>query len=146
MPMIHTLVEQQAVWLHQGEHFFDRTSVFSCVGAPILGLDGQCVGMLDLIDIQVAEQPALKHRVMQSARSIKNAMTLSLPHRWLLRLNRPGGDMLGIHPAASGGHGSELFAVEPRELFDADCERASLAPENGCPISRRGRSPALLAP
>ena len=140
-----TLAEQQAVWLHRGEHFFDHTSMFSCAGAPIMGPDGQCAGMLDLTGINVVEQPALKHLVMQSARSIENAMTLSMPHRWLLRLNwpgrvlgddndglvavdgegcitgmnRPARDMLGIHPAAPRGHCSEVFAVEPRELFDA---------------------------
>lgn len=140
-----TLAEQQAVWLHRGEHFFDHTSVFSCAGAPIMGPDGQCVGMLDLTGIHVAEQPALKHLVMQSARSIENALTLSLPHRWLLRLNwpgrvlgddndglvavdgdgfitgmnRPARDMLGTGPGRESGHCSDLFAVEPRELFDA---------------------------
>lgn len=140
-----TLAEQQAVWLHRGEHFFDHTSMFSCAGAPIMGPDGQCAGMLDLTGVNVVEQPALKHLVMQSARSIENAMTLSMPHRWLLRLNwpgrvlgddndglvavdgegfitgmnRPARDMLGIHPAAPRGHCSDVFAVEPRELFDA---------------------------
>jgi transcriptional regulator of acetoin/glycerol metabolism len=138
-----TLTEQQAVWLHRGEHFFDHTSVFSCAGAPIIGPDGQCVGMLDLTGINAVEQPALKHLVLQSARSIENALTLAQPHRWLLRLNwpgrvlgddndglvgvdgdgfitgmnRPARDMLGAAPGR--GHCSELFAVEPSELFDA---------------------------
>ncbi|MFT7401748.1 MAG: transcriptional regulator of acetoin/glycerol metabolism [Hydrogenophaga sp.] len=85
-----TLAEQDAVWLHRGEHFFQHTSVFSCAGAPILGPTGACVGMLDLTGVNVAEQPALKHLVSQSARSIENALTLAQPHRLLLRLNWPG--------------------------------------------------------
>ncbi|MBP7567682.1 MAG: GAF domain-containing protein, partial [Burkholderiaceae bacterium] len=66
------LTELQPVWLHRGEHFFDDTSVYSCAGAPLLGPDGECVGMLDLTGVEVAERPELKHLVAQSARTIEN--------------------------------------------------------------------------
>ena len=84
------LAELQPVWLHRGEHFYQDTSCYSCAGAPLFGPDGQCVGMLDLTGIDAAERPELKHLVAQSARSIENALTLSRPHRLLLRLNWPG--------------------------------------------------------
>lgn len=140
-----TLAEQQAVWLHRGEHFFQHTSAFSCAGAPIMGPTGDCVGMLDLTGVNVAEQPALKHLVSQSARSIENALTLAQPHHLLLRLNWPGrvlgddgdglvcldadGFITGMNrPAAqmlsarlSGGatHADSVFAMPHAELFDA---------------------------
>ncbi|WP_236581368.1 sigma-54-dependent Fis family transcriptional regulator [Hydrogenophaga sp. BPS33] len=140
-----TLAELQPVWLHRGEHFYDDTSIYSCAGAPIWGPDGQCVGMLDLTGVNVIEQPALKHLVTQSARSIENALTLAQPHRLLLclnwpgrvhgddsdglvcvdsdglvaALNRPAADMLGVVPGMSPGHCSELFAVPVETLFDA---------------------------
>jgi sigma-54 dependent transcriptional regulator, acetoin dehydrogenase operon transcriptional activator AcoR len=140
-----TLAELQPVWLHRGEHFFDATSVYSCAGAPIWGPDGQCVGMLDLTGVNVVEQPALKHLVTQSARSIENALALSRPHRLLLSLNwpglslgsdgdglvcvdadghitglnRPAADMLGIAPLGSAGHCTDVFAVSLETLFDA---------------------------
>ncbi|MGQ3002454.1 MAG: helix-turn-helix domain-containing protein [Hydrogenophaga sp.] len=140
-----TLADLQPVWLHRGEHFFDDTSVYSCAGAPIWGPDGQCVGMLDLTGVNVIEQPALKHLVTQSARSIENALTLSQPHRLLLCLswpgrmpgdasdglvcvdadgqitaiNRPAADMLGMAAGMAPGHCSELFAVPVETLFDA---------------------------
>ncbi len=140
-----TLADLQPVWLHRGEHFFDDTSVYSCAGAPIWGPDGQCVGMLDLTGVNVIEQPALKHLVTQSARSIENALTLGQPHRLLLclswpgrvpgdasdglvcvdadgritALNRPAADMLGIAPGMALGHCSEVFAVPVETLFDA---------------------------
>ncbi|MGV3726900.1 helix-turn-helix domain-containing protein [Hydrogenophaga sp.] len=140
-----TLADLQPVWLHRGEHFFDDTSVYSCAGAPIWGPQGQCVGMLDLTGVNVIEQPALKHLVTQSARSIENALTLGQPHRLLLclswpgrvpgdasdglvcvdadgqitALNRPAADMLGIVAGMAPGHCSEVFAVPVESLFDA---------------------------
>jgi transcriptional regulator of acetoin/glycerol metabolism len=138
------LTDLQPVWLHRGEHFFSANGVYSCAGAPIWGPDGQCVGMLDLTGVDVVEQPALKHLVTQSARSIENALTLGRPHRLLLCLswpgrlvgdasdglvcadadgtitgmNRPAADMLGLGPGASAHHCTDLFAVPVETLFD----------------------------
>jgi sigma-54 dependent transcriptional regulator, acetoin dehydrogenase operon transcriptional activator AcoR len=140
-----TLSDQEPVWLHRGEHFFHDNGAFSCAGAPIWGPDGQCVGMLDLTGIDVVEQPALKHLVTQSARSIENALTTSRPHRLLLRLNWPGrvlgddndglvcvdddgritgtnraaSDMLGLVAQRGPMHCSDVFAVPTDSLFDA---------------------------
>jgi len=140
-----TLAEQQSVWLHRGEHFFQDNAVFSCAGAPIWGPDGRCVGMLDLTGVNVVEQPALKHLVTQSARSIENALTLAQPHRLLLRLNWPGrvlGDdndglvcldadgyitgmnrpaieMLCASPDTMQAHADSVFAISCADLFDA---------------------------
>jgi transcriptional regulator of acetoin/glycerol metabolism len=139
-----TLAEQDAVWLRRGEHFFQHTSVFSCAGAPIVGPTGDCVGMLDLTGVTVAEQPALKHLVSQSARSIENALTLAQPHL-LLRLNWPGrvlgddsdglvcldadGVITGINRPATQMlsarsrvctlHADSMFALPHAKLFDA---------------------------
>lgn len=139
-----TLTDHEPVWLHRGEHFFHDNGAFSCAGAPIWGPDGHCVGMLDLTGVDVAEQPALKHLVTQSARSIENALTLARPHHLLLRLNwpgrvlgddsdgligldadghitglnRPAADMLGVAPGAPAGHASLHFAAPVESLFD----------------------------
>jgi sigma-54 dependent transcriptional regulator, acetoin dehydrogenase operon transcriptional activator AcoR len=140
------LAELQPVWLHRGEHFYQDTSCYSCAGAPLFGPDGQCVGMLDLTGIDVAERPELKHLVTQSARSIENALTLSRPHRLVLCPNWPGrplGDdddglvaldsegwvtgsngtaremVAGLATAAQAPvHCSELFAQPWEPLFD----------------------------
>jgi len=71
------LTELQAVWLHRGEHFYDDTSVYSCAGAPLIGPQGDCVGMLDLTGVRSTERPQLRHLVAQSARAIENALTLA---------------------------------------------------------------------
>jgi len=84
------LNELQPVWLHQGEHFFANTSVYSCAGAPLLGPDGACVGMLDLTGIDAVERPELKHLVTQTASRIENALVLAQAHSLVVRLNWPG--------------------------------------------------------
>ncbi len=150
------LSERVPVWLHRGEHFFHDTSVYSCAGAPLFGPDGQCVGMLDLTGVEVAERPELKHLVTQSARSIENALVMRQPHSVLLRLNWPGRDSGGesdglmvlddegyvcgsnaaarqmlpqpVQRHASRLHSSDLFAMPWELLFDA-ARRAQLNAE-----------------
>lgn len=139
-----TLTELQPVWLHRGEHFFEDTSAYSCAGAPVFGPDGRCAGMLDLTGVQVAEQPALKHLVTQSALHIETALLLAQAHRVLLRLSWPGqppggagdgllgldaeGHIVGANRTAAHmlgltgspwPHASEVFAVPLAHLFDA---------------------------
>jgi transcriptional regulator of acetoin/glycerol metabolism len=84
------LAEQESVWLHGGEHFFDDTSVYSCAGAPLFGPRGDCIGMLDLTGVQVVERPELRHLATLSARSIENMLVMREPCELLLRLAWPG--------------------------------------------------------
>ena len=143
------LTELRPVWLHRGEHFFNANSAYSCAGAPLFGPDGQCAGMLDLTGVDAVERPELKHLVMQSARSIENALMLNQPHELLIRLNwsshslgedtdgliclDPDGWVTGANPAARqmlallnrGGaspapvHCREVLAIPFEMLFDA---------------------------
>ncbi|MDD2918398.1 helix-turn-helix domain-containing protein [Rhodoferax sp.] len=99
------LSEQQPVWLHRGEHFFEATSVYSCAGAPLFGPDGACLGMLDVTGIDAQERPELKHLVMQSASKIENALVTAQAHALLLRLNWPGNAM--------GGDGDGILCLDP---------------------------------
>jgi transcriptional regulator of acetoin/glycerol metabolism len=141
------LAEMQPVWLHRGEHFFANTAHYSCAGAPLLGPDGQCVGMLDVTGIDVQERPELKHLVTQTANRIENALVLGQRHALCIRINWPGnalgGDGDGIvcldgdgwvtgansvarqmvtHLASPQGakqHASEVFGAPFEMLFDA---------------------------
>ncbi|GAB4399796.1 MAG: hypothetical protein OHK0048_13990 [Rhodoferax sp.] len=141
------LVEQHPVWLHRGEHFFETTSVYSCAGAPLIGPDGRCVGMLDLTGVDAPERPELMHLVAQSARKIQNALVQDTPHHLLLRLNWPGdslgsdadgllaldadGWVVGANPVArqlvpglsnaspAQVHARDLFGLPFEHLFDA---------------------------
>ena len=84
------LTEQESVWLHRGEHFFEDTSVYSCAGAPLFGPRGDCIGMLDLTGVQVVERPELRHLATQSARSIENLLVMNEPCELRLHLSWPG--------------------------------------------------------
>ena len=141
------LTDLQPVWLHRGEHFFANTGHYSCAGAPLMGPDGRCIGMLDLTGIDAVERPELKHLAAQTASKIENALVMDQPHSMTLRLNWPGnamgGDTDGLlcldadgwitaaNPAArmmvsgltqvSGQavHVSEVFGMPYQMLFDA---------------------------
>lgn len=141
------LAEHESVWLHRGEHFFDVTSVYSCAGAPLFGPEGDCVGMLDLTGVQVAERPELRHLASQSARGIENALVQRHPCELLLHLAWPGsaenessdgllcidaeGRVTGANAAArqmlhqpllrqlAALHCNDLFALPLDMLFDA---------------------------
>lgn len=141
------LSELQPVWLHRGEHFFETNTVYSCAGAPVIGPDGQCLGMVDVTGIDTHERPELRHLVLQTARRMESALLLARPHALLLRLNWPGavlgadGDgLLGLdadgcvlaaneparqmlpllHGAAAGSRCiSDLLGISADALFDA---------------------------
>ncbi len=80
------LTELTPVWLHRGEHFCDDNSAYSCAGAPLFDPEGRCMGMLNLTGADVPERPELRHLVARSARSIEDALLLSRPHDWLMRV------------------------------------------------------------
>ena len=84
------IAELQPVWLHRGEHFFEGTGVYSCAGAPILGSDGACMGMLDLTGIDAPERPELQHLVAQAATQIENRLAFAIPHVHSVYLYWPG--------------------------------------------------------
>jgi transcriptional regulator of acetoin/glycerol metabolism len=141
------LAEQESVWLHRGEHFFDDTSIYSCAGAPLFGPQGDCIGMLDLSGVQAVERPELRHLATLSARSIENMLVLQDPCELLLHLAWPGsasseateglvcidasGDVTGANAAARqmlhqplarsqhSLHFNDLFALPLHMMFDA---------------------------
>ncbi len=141
-----TLQEQRSTWLHRGEHFYQDAQWYSCAGAPIIGPDGQCAGMVDVTGIEVPERPALMHLVSTSARAIENALVLARPHTLVLHLQWPGQhsgkdneglvcidaegvfsamnpmarQMLGlVQPVPSTVHMNDVFAIHAGQLFDA---------------------------
>jgi sigma-54 dependent transcriptional regulator, acetoin dehydrogenase operon transcriptional activator AcoR len=69
-----TLAERSNVWLHRDEHFLTGNRVYSCAGAPVFGLNNECVGMLDLTGIEVAERRELMFLSARSTRNIQNSL------------------------------------------------------------------------
>ncbi len=124
------LAERIPVWLHQGEHFFQHTSVYSCAGAPLLGPAGECVGMLDVTGVDVPERPELQHLAAEAAQRIEQALLLARPHD--LRLH------LAWTPAPGAGAGG----ADAPGLLCLDGEGAVV----GSNRAARAMLPALHAP
>ncbi|MEY4439080.1 MAG: hypothetical protein RIQ36_544 [Pseudomonadota bacterium] len=142
------LAEQQPIWLHRGEHFFNDNTAYSCAGAPLFGPTGECVGMLDLTGVDVPERPELQHLAAQSARSIENNWVRQMAPSLLLRFNWAGlsigGDsdgligldadgqimcanraartITGVH-LQTGDHAGDVFATPWQSLFDLNAEQ-----------------------
>jgi sigma-54 dependent transcriptional regulator, acetoin dehydrogenase operon transcriptional activator AcoR len=123
------LAEHKPVWLHRGEHFFTDNIAYSCAGAPLMGPDGQCVGMLDLTGIDTIERPELQHLVAQTAHRIENALLLAHGYDLLLRVNWPG-VCLG-----SDIDGLITLDAEGRVVGSNDVARNMLAPLHSIPWS-----------
>ena len=103
------LAEHESVWLHRGEHFFDCNGVYSCAGAPLFGPQGDCVGVLDITGVHVAERPEMRHLALQAARSIENMLVLQSPCEMLLFLAWPG---------STGGEATEgMLCVDAEGLI-----------------------------
>lgn len=83
-------LERRPVWLHQGEHFYEENSVYSCAAAPFYGLDGAYAGTLGIMGVRVPEHPELMQLASQAARRIERALLLQQPYRLLLRINWSG--------------------------------------------------------
>ena len=142
------LAEQQPIWLHRGEHFFNDNNAYSCAGAPLFGPTGECVGMLDLTGVDVPERPELQHLAAQSARSIENNWVKQLAPALLLRFNWAGlsigsdsdglmgldadGQIVCVNRAArvitglglqQAEHAGDVFATAWQSLFDLSPEQ-----------------------
>ena len=169
-----TLAEQRHTWLHRGEHFFQDTQAYSCAGAPIMGINGQCVGMLDVTGIDVPERPELVSLVATAARAIENALVLAQRHSLVVHLHWLGhsgkdnegllcldsdGAVVAMNPLArsilgqttantSALHASDLFAMQWERLFDPQHHSNSLQVNlwSGLTVGVRTSSTGKLPP
>jgi sigma-54 dependent transcriptional regulator, acetoin dehydrogenase operon transcriptional activator AcoR len=103
------LIERHAVWLHQGEHFYEETSVFSCAGAPVFGPRAELLGMLDLTGVRAREQSQLKNLVSQVAKQIEHSLLFECsPYHCVIELSWP----LGGFGAAQGSDALGYIRVD----------------------------------
>jgi sigma-54 dependent transcriptional regulator, acetoin dehydrogenase operon transcriptional activator AcoR len=93
------LAAKDSVWLHRGEHFFESNRIYSCAGAPIFGVNNECVGMLDLTGIEVAERRELKFLAARSAKAIQDEVIKrhfqTMPYVRLLQIQWLGSSFEG---------------------------------------------------
>ncbi|AUF98943.1 sigma-54-dependent Fis family transcriptional regulator [Pseudomonas sp. 02C 26] len=81
------LSESEASVVQGGEHFLDELSRFSCVAAPVFGLDGALAGVLDATGYDSAIDPRALYRVGLAARSIENRLFAASTSGILIGIN-----------------------------------------------------------
>jgi transcriptional regulator of acetoin/glycerol metabolism/AraC-like DNA-binding protein len=95
------IAEERPVTVHRTQHFRSRHMNLSCSGAPIFGVDGRLLAVLDIsaIDPQLSERAhALTGALtVNSARAIEERFFREhFRHHWVIAIASPGEDASGM--------------------------------------------------
>jgi transcriptional regulator of acetoin/glycerol metabolism/AraC-like DNA-binding protein len=101
------IVEERPVTIHQSQHFRSRHINLSCSGAPVFGVDGRLLAVLDVsaIDPELSERAhALTGALTtKSARSIEERFFREQFYReWIVAVVPPDGQSTGLLLAVDG--------------------------------------------
>ena len=101
------IAEERPVTVHRTQHFRSRHMNLSCSGAPVFGVDGRLLAVLDIsaIDPQLSERAhALTGALtVNSARAIEERFFREhFRHHWLIAIASPGEDAAGMLLAVDG--------------------------------------------
>src|SRR6202030_1637429 len=101
------IAEERPVTVHRSQHFRSRHLNLSCSGAPIFGVDGRLLAVLDIsaIDPRLSERAhALTGALtVNSARAIEERFFREhFRHHWLIAIAPPGKDAAGMLLAVDG--------------------------------------------
>ncbi len=101
------IVEERPITIHKSQHFRSRHINLSCSGAPVFGVDGRLVAVLDVsaIDPELSERAhALTGALTtKSARAIEERFFREQFHReWIVAVVPPEGQSIGMLLAVDG--------------------------------------------
>jgi AraC-like DNA-binding protein len=101
------IVEQRPVTVHRGQHFRSRHINLSCSGAPVFGVDGRLMAVVDVsaIDPELSERAHALTGVLtvRSARAIEERFFRTHFHReWIVAVAPPEGGAVGMLLAVDG--------------------------------------------
>jgi transcriptional regulator of acetoin/glycerol metabolism/AraC-like DNA-binding protein len=101
------IVEERPVTVHRNQHFRSRHINLSCSGAPVFGVDGRLIAVLDVsaIDPELSEQAhALTGALtVRSARAIEERFFREqFGREWIVAVAPPGGGVPGMLLAVDG--------------------------------------------
>src|SRR5215475_4446578 len=101
------IVEERPITIHRNQHFRSRHINLSCSGAPVFGVDGRLLAVLDVsaIDPELSERAhALTGALTtKSARAIEERFFREQFHReWIVAVVPPGGQSAGMLLAVDG--------------------------------------------
>ena len=95
------IVEERPVTVHRGQHFRSRHINLSCSGAPVFGVDGGLIAVLDVSAID-PELPEHAHALtvpltVRAARAIEERFFRErFCREWIVAVARPEGGSLGV--------------------------------------------------
>lgn len=111
------LVEQRPVTIDRTQHFFDRNTAMSCMGAPLFDHEGELAGVLDIsscrADLTDSFLLLLRNAVADAAHQIESENFI-----------RAFADFRVIVGASRTSAGPELFAVDKDDLLIGATRRA----------------------
>ena len=111
------LVEQRPVTIDRAQHFFDRNTAMSCMGAPLFDHEGELVGVLDIsscrTDLTDGFLLLLRNSVADAAHRIEAE-----------NFARAFAGFRVILGSGKAGAGPELFAVDKDDLLIGATRRA----------------------
>ena len=101
------IVEERSITIHRSQHFRSRHMNLSCSGAPVFGIDGRLVAVLDVsaIDPELSERAhALTGALTKkSALAIEERFFREQFHRqWIVAVVPPEGQFIGMLLAVDG--------------------------------------------
>ncbi len=111
------LVEQRPVTIDRAQHFFDRNTAMSCMGAPLFDHEGELAGVLDIsscrTDLTDGFLLLLRNAVADAAHQIEAENFI-----------RAFADFRVIVGTGKSSAGPELFAVDKDDLLIGATRRA----------------------
>jgi transcriptional regulator of acetoin/glycerol metabolism len=122
------IVEERAVTVHRSQHFRSRHRNLSCSGAPIFGVDGRLLAVLDVsaIDPRLSEQAHALTGVLTvtSARAIEERFFRECFYReWIVAIAPPEDDEPGMLLAVDGNQRIVGANRSARTSFSLDDRR-----------------------
>jgi transcriptional regulator of acetoin/glycerol metabolism/AraC-like DNA-binding protein len=101
------IVEERPVSVHRKQHFRSRHLDLSCSGAPVFGIDGRLIGVLDVsaVDPELSEGAHLLTGALtgRTARAIEERFFREQFRReWIVAVAPPEGGVMGILLAVDG--------------------------------------------
>ncbi|MBI5891374.1 MAG: sigma-54-dependent Fis family transcriptional regulator [Nitrosomonadales bacterium] len=98
------LAEAGSVEINGGEHFLERNDFLTCAAAPIMGANGELIGLIDISGDQRSRHPHTLGLVSMAARMIENRIVIASSSRNILL-------HLHVHPEGIGSVAEGIIAI-----------------------------------
>jgi len=98
------LAEASSVEINGGEHFLERNDFLTCAAAPIMGANGELIGLIDISGDQRSRHPHTLGLVSIAARMIENRIVIASSNRHIIL-------HLHVHPEGIGSVAEGIISI-----------------------------------